>query len=207
VAPQPIVRAVVLAAGAGRRFGGGKLLAELDGRPLLQHVLDHLGAACLAAPVVVLPPDSSDLDAAIAWGATQKVVNPVPERGLSGSLQVGWAAAIRSEPQPDAVIVALGDQPLVSVAVLRALVAAPLDPARPLVAPRYRGGGGSNPVRIETTASDLVAAAAGDRGLGPLIDGRPELVRWLDVDGANPDVDTPNDLARLRGRPRDAPSG
>ena len=39
--------AVVLAAGAGSRFGGGKLLAPLDGRPILQHVLDALRAAGL----------------------------------------------------------------------------------------------------------------------------------------------------------------
>jgi hypothetical protein len=48
------VTAIVLAAGAGRRFGGGKLLARLDGRPILQHVLDALAAAGIDDPVVVL---------------------------------------------------------------------------------------------------------------------------------------------------------
>ena len=45
------------AAGAGRRFGGGKLLATLEGRPILQHVLDALAAAGIDDPVVVVAPD------------------------------------------------------------------------------------------------------------------------------------------------------
>ena len=47
------------------------------------------------------------------------------------------------------------------------------------------------------TRRPLIADAAGDRGLGPILDERPELVRWLDIDGDNPDVDTPADLARV----------
>ena len=52
------VAAVVLAAGAGSRFGGGKLLASLDGRPVLQHVLDRVAEAGLGDVVVVLGDDA-----------------------------------------------------------------------------------------------------------------------------------------------------
>jgi molybdenum cofactor cytidylyltransferase len=204
VDPQPIVRAVVLAAGAGRRFGGAKLLAELDDRPLVVHVLERLGAAGLAHPVVVVPPNGQ-VERALAGMTDRVVVNPQPERGLASSLQLGWAAALAEEPQPTAVVVVLGDQPRVSVDVLQRLAAAPLDAACPIVAPRYRGGGGSNPIRVEASAGALVAAATGDRGLGPLLDQRPDLVRWLDVEGTNPDVDTPAELASLRATPTREP--
>jgi CTP:molybdopterin cytidylyltransferase MocA len=80
--------------------------------------------------------------------------------------------------------------------VLRLLLSAPLDPDRPLVAPRWADGG-RNPVRIEASAAGLIAQAEGDRGLGPLIAAHPELVRWLDVESTNPDVDTRSDLDRL----------
>jgi molybdenum cofactor cytidylyltransferase len=187
------VGAIVLAAGAGSRFGGGKLEARLDGRPILQHVLDAVAEAGIADPVVVT---SGPLAAEIEWGAARPVTNPDPDRGLSSSLQVGWAAAMEGPEQPDAVLVALGDQPLVGSAVLTALAGVPLDASRPVVAPRYPGSDARNPVRLERQAASLVRGASGDRGLGPLIDARPEQVRWIDVEGTNPDVDTRDDLAR-----------
>ena len=57
--------------------------------------------------------------------------------------------------------------------------------------------GARNPVRLEPEADALVRAATGDRGLGPLLDARPELVRTMEVGGANPDVDRPADLVAL----------
>lgn len=191
----PLVRAVVLAAGAGSRFGGRKLEARLAGRPLLQHTLDALAAAGHEDPIVVLAPDST-LEPVIAWRGAQRVVNPDPARGLASSLQLGWAAALAGDPPPDAVLVALGDQPRLQPDAIRALVAAPLDPATPIVAARYSDSDARNPVRIEASAAGtgLVQAATGDRGLGPLLDAQPALVRWLDVPGDNPDVDRATDL-------------
>jgi CTP:molybdopterin cytidylyltransferase MocA len=192
IAPDRRVGAIVLAAGAGSRFGSAKLEARLDGKPVLQHVLDVLAEAGVDDPVVVT---AGPLKAEIEWGAARPVTNPEPGRGLASSLKAGWAAAMDVSEPPDAVIVALGDQPLVRADVVAALVAAPLDAAKPIVAPRYAGSSARNPLRLERDAAPLVDAAAGDRGLGPILDERPDLVRWLDFDGDNPDVDTPADLA------------
>jgi len=191
---QPRVRPVVLAAGAGSRFGGAKLEARIDGRPVLRHVLDAIAGAGLAAPVVVLgdrAPSGVDLAAAVV------VTNPEPARGLSSSLQVGWAAALAEDPQVEAALVVLGDQPLLRAEVVAAVAAAPLDPEQPFVAARYAGGGAPNPVRVEVTAAADVLATTGDRGLGPVLAARPERVRWIDTPGSNPDVDTDADLAAV----------
>jgi CTP:molybdopterin cytidylyltransferase MocA len=192
------VTAIVLAAGAGRRFGGGKLLARLDGRPILQHVLDALAAAGIDDPVVVLGADADALASEIGWRAARRVVNPDPDRGLAGSLRIGWQAAMATaaEPAPAAVLVVLGDQPRLDPDVVRALAAEPADPRRPVVVARHADGS-RNPVRLEPEAAPLVEAATGDRGLGPVIDGHPELTRVIEVGGANPDVDTPADLAEI----------
>ena len=192
-ASGPRVRAVVLAAGAGERFGGRKLEARIAGRPVLQHVLDALAAAGIEDPVVVLPPDSA-LATTLEWRRAARVVNPEPARGLASSLQLGWAAAMAGDPQPDAVLVVLGDQPRLAPDVIRRVVAAPLDPERPVVAPRYADSGARNPMRLELAAARLVEAASGDRGIGPRLEQEPMLVRWLAVDGDNPDVDRPADL-------------
>ena len=183
----------MLAAGAGDRFGGRKLEARIAGRSVLQHVLDRLADAGIEDPVVVLAPDSP-LATMLDWRRAERVVNPEPARGLASSLQLGWAAALAMEPRPDAVLVVLGDQPRLAPDVVRAVVAAPLDPARPVVAPHYAESGARNPMRLELAAARLVDAAAGDRGIGPQLEAEPLLVRWLAVEGDNPDVDRPPDL-------------
>ncbi|MEI7744839.1 MAG: NTP transferase domain-containing protein, partial [Chloroflexota bacterium] len=66
---------VVLAAGAGTRFGSLKMLAPLGGQPLLQHVLDALSVAGIADVVVVLGGDAAELEAAIEWRDELRIVN------------------------------------------------------------------------------------------------------------------------------------
>jgi len=188
--------AIVLAAGLATRFGGNKLAAGLDGRPVLQHVLDALAAAGIEDPVVVLGRDAELLEATIAWRAARPIRNAHPELGLSRSLQLGWDAAMSATPQPDVAVVALGDQPYLDPGVVLELLAEPLDSARPVVTARHADGS-RNPVRLEPAAAGLVLGASGDRGLGPLLDGRPDLVREHLVSGENPDVDEPSDLVRM----------
>lgn len=186
--------AVVLAAGAGTRFGGGKLLARIGGRPVLQHVLDTLAAAGLSNVVVVLGDDREAIEAAITWRSERRIRNPDPGRGLSSSLRIGIEAVGDSAR---AVLVVLGDQPLVPAAAIRALVAAPADPSRPVVVPVYPDDRGRNPVLLGRPAFGLVADADGDRGLGPVLAAHPELVTEIAVTGVNPDLDTLEDLVRI----------
>ncbi len=188
--------AIVLAAGAGSRFGGAKLLASLEGRPILQHVLDSLAQAGIDDPVVVIGPGAADLESAMEWRGARRVTNPEPARGLASSLRIGWDAAMGDAPGPACALILLGDQPLVDPAVIRQLIDAPLDSARPILVARHIDGS-RNPVRVERQAAPLVAEATGDRGLGPLMDSRPELVRTIEVGGTNPDVDERRDLVKL----------
>ncbi len=188
------VTAIVLAAGAGSRFGGGKLLASLDGRPVLQHVLDAVAAAGLEDVVVVLGQDAPAIEAAITWRSERRVVNAHPELGLSGSLQVGEAAR---DPAATEVMILLGDQPRVTSDTIRALLAAPDDPAYPVVVARYDDDRGRNPVLLREGALGLIPLAQGDRGLGPILMANDSLVMEVDVPGSNPDIDTREDLARL----------
>lgn len=188
------VTAVVLAAGAGSRFGGGKSVAPLGGRPILQHVLDTLADAGLDEVVVVLGKDAAEVEAAIAWRTERRIVNPQPDRGVSSSLVLGVAAL---EADADAALVVLGDQPRTSVGTVRALLGAPDEAAHPVVVPRYDDDHGRNPVLLRRAAFALVAEAQGDRGLGPVLAAHPKLVQEVAVPGSNPDVDTHDDLARL----------
>jgi len=195
--------AIVLAAGSGSRFGGHKLLAELDGKPLLQHVLDAAAQARLEPVIVVMGADARRLEAAISWRAELRVINAAPERGLSSSLQAGIEALEEAAPTCRRALVLLADQPRLRPAQVRALLRAPPDPARPIVAPRYEDGQPGSPVLLEREAWPLATLLEGDRGMSQLFETRLELVRYVDVPGSNPDVDTVTDLAALS--PSDAP--
>ncbi len=182
--------AVVLAAGAGSRFGGGKLRATIGGRPILGLVVDAARAAGLDPIVVVVPPGGGldDLD----LGTVHLVVNPNPEEGLSSSVRLGLRA-LEFEAAVESAVILLGDQPGVRVDVIDRLLAAPTETW--LVAPRYAGDAAPNPVLVRRPGWRLADELVGDRGFGPLLASRPDLVTWLSVDGANPDIDTRADLA------------
>ena len=190
------VVAVVLAAGSASRFGSPKALALLDGRPLLQHVLDTLDAAGMRDVIVVLGAAADDVEAAIRWRSERRVRNPDPGRGLASSLQEGLAAL---QPDAAAALIVLGDQPRVRAEVIHAVTRAWREGSRPIVVPRYARGGSLNPVLLARSTWPLAAGLHGDRGMGPIIGASPDLVTDVAVPGDNPDVDTPDDLDRLAG--------
>lgn len=192
--PGHRVTALVLAAGLGSRFGGGKLLATLRGRPVLQHVLDAVAEAGIGDVVVVLGDHAEAIERAIEWRAERRVRNPEPAAGLAGSLRIGMAEV---DPKATSVLVVLGDQPLISPSTIRALIDAPRDAARPVVVPRYAGDRGRNPVLLRRESFGLTGEATGDRGLGPVLAAHPELIHEIPVDADNPDVDSRADLAAL----------
>ncbi|HVL53605.1 MAG TPA: NTP transferase domain-containing protein [Vitreimonas sp.] len=190
------VVALVLAAGASSRFGSPKPLARLDGRPLLEHVLDAIREAGIARIVVVLGHAADEVEQGIDW-LDETIVRNRDPRHLSSSLQVGLAAVEELDPRADAVLIALGDQPRTRPEVIRALLVAARAGDRPVVVPRYAEGGGGNPIVLRREAFDLVDEVSGDRGLGPVLADHADLVESVAVDGSNPDVDTVADLASL----------
>jgi CTP:molybdopterin cytidylyltransferase MocA len=189
------VGAVILAAGAGSRFGGGKLLAPLEGRPILAHVVDAARAAGLE-PIVVVGPPSGELDG-VDLGAVRRITNETPQEGLSSSVRLGLRE-FELEPDVSAAVILLGDQPRVRPETIAALMAAMEEtPDTPFVAARHRDDHSPNPVLAQRSVWRLADEIAGDRGFGPVLLAHPELVRWIDIAGSNPDVDTRADLARL----------
>jgi molybdenum cofactor cytidylyltransferase len=186
--------AVVLAAGQAQRFGGGKMLAPLEGKPMLQHVLDAVALVAPVETVVVLGADADQVEQTIHWRSERRIVNPEPERGLASSLKVGvaTAAAMELDPSIEGILICLGDQPRLRPDVVRALVDTETD--RPIVAPRYADDGSRNPVLLHRPAWARAMRATGDAGLGGFIRDNPELVLEIDFTGGNPDVDRPEDL-------------
>lgn len=188
---------IILAAGAGSRFGGGKLVARIDGAPILAHVVAAARGAGLDPIVAVVGSDLADSWAAFGLEPGEIVVNGEPGRGQSSSLQLGLAAAVAAHPPVDAAVILLGDQPLVRPETIRALLARLGGSTRGIVMPSYARGGGSNPVVLRRSAFDIAGETSGDRGLGRILDANAGLAERLAIPGTSPDVDTADDLARV----------
>jgi CTP:molybdopterin cytidylyltransferase MocA len=191
------VGAVILAAGAGSRFGGAKLLAPLDGRPIIAHVVETARASGLD-PIVVVGPPTGELDD-VDLGAVRRVTNETPQEGLSSSVRLGLRA-FELEPDVTAAVILPGDQPRVRAETIAALIDAMEEtPEIRFVAARHEDDRSPNPVLARRSVWRLADELAGDRGFGPVLLAHPELVRWIEVPGSNPDIDTGADLARLTG--------
>lgn len=192
-APDRRVAAVVLAAGRSTRFGSPKLVAELEGRPLIRHVLATAIDAGLDPIVIVTGPDG--VLSGIDLEPARVVVNPRPEDGLSSSVRLGLAA-IDPERGVDSAVILLGDQPRVRTSTIRTLVDASTAD-QPLTVPAYSDDGAPNPLVARRAAWRLADDLVGDRGFGQILGRHPELVRRVPIRGANPDVDRPRDLEAL----------
>ncbi len=203
-----IARALVLAAGLGRRFGGGKLLATLHGRPLLAHTLDPvqeaIRAGLLAGGEVVIAEGDADAERLVLDAGLVPVPNPAPMDGLAGSVRLGLAAmAVLPPDEAGAAVICLGDQPAIRPSTIAALVVAWREGRGRLVRARYtaRPDEPGHPTLLDRALWPLAERLSGDTGLQPLLADSPDLL-VLDVPGDNPDVDTPDDLLTLEDASR-----
>ena len=175
--------AVVLAAGASRRFGAtDKLLAELDGRSVLHHVLDGLAGLELGEVLVV---------ARTPMDGMAHIVNPHPENGMGHSLALGIAML---KPCKAAFIV-LADMPMVAPTLYREMADALS--GYDIVVPVHNGQHG-HPVLFASACFNDLRQLSGDHGARDLLRSGHYRVRRIETDAfILADIDTPEDLARL----------
>jgi CTP:molybdopterin cytidylyltransferase MocA len=182
--------AIVLAAGGGSRFTGDthKLLATFHGRPVVTWAVDAAVEAGFEHVIVVT--GAVDLTSVLPVEVTI-VHNEHWTDGIAGSLAGGIAVAGRLAPTIDAVVVGLGDQPMITAESWRAVAAAD---GAPIAVATY-GGERRNPVRLDATVWPLLPIS-GDRGASTLMRGRPDLVQEVPCNGLAADIDTWEDLGR-----------
>jgi CTP:molybdopterin cytidylyltransferase MocA len=187
-----LIAGLILAAGAGTRFGDEpKQLAELNGRPLLDHAI---AAQCAVAELervfVVLGSKAQQVLDRIELGRAEPVVCQDWASGQAASLRSGLA----SLTAVDKVVVTLGDAPLISPEVIARFVGEPGGTRA-----TYDGRPG-HPVVLDAEQIRALSSLAGDRGARDLLRGGPTIECGELCSGR--DVDTPDDLEAIRHEAR-----
>ena len=187
-----MIGGIVLAAGEGARFGGPKQLAELDGRPLLEHALEAMSCVpAIERIVVVLGAHADEIRAKVDFLDTEPIVCKDWQDGQAASLRVGLAEL----GDVEAVLVTLGDQPRITPQVI-AMALDHFGGTRP-VRMTYDGQPG-HPVVLPAGMIPRVMELEGDVGARHLL----EQAGVLEVEAGHlasaADVDTPADLEVLR---------
>ncbi len=193
--------AIVLAAGEGRRMGRPKQLVLVDGEPMVARAVGTALAAGPSAVLVVTGAHGEQVQAALApWqavaGTTLRLVpNPRWAEGQASSM---WAGLLALDEAIQAALFLPVDQPLLSPRLLRQMYRR-WQAGAPLVTPLVNGQIRGAPALFDRALWPELLAIQGDMG------GREVLRRHQHQAAAIPvqpeelqDVDTPEDLARLR---------
>lgn len=183
----PRTVAIVLAAGGGSRFHGGghKLDADIGGRKVYDWALRAAVEAAIGRVVLV----TGALDIQVSDPDVTVVHNPQWASGLASSLQVGLATA--RQDGAEAVVVGLGDQPLVRASAWQAVAASP----SPIAVAIY-GTTRGNPVRLHAEIWPTLPTS-GDEGARSVLRIYSTLVEEVPCEGSSSDIDTVEDLERM----------
>jgi len=186
---------LVLAAGSSTRMGSPKQLLPLDGRSMLQHVVDRLAAESLDEIVVVLGHARQQIEGVLQLPSRARVLfNPSFASGQASSLRAGLDAMSENVR---ATLVLLGDQPDIPSEAIREVRRVYAKTGGPVVRAVYRGQPG-HPVLLDRSVWSHVTHPSGDRGAGATLERHPEWVRIAAIDRSPPlEANTPDDFRSL----------
>lgn len=191
------IGAVLLAAGSSSRFGDeNKLVADLDGKPLVRHVAETLSASGVGDLVVVTGHDSEAVEAALDGLAVRFVHNEDWPSGMGRSIARGVRAL---RPDTPAAFLVPGDMPFLTPALLEALAGRYTDAGGDrIVVPTTGDGAQRNPVLWPRRCFDDLAALGGPEGGKALLKRHWNEAVLVPVTDASvfADVDTQNDLKK-----------
>jgi molybdenum cofactor cytidylyltransferase len=193
--PRSPVSAIVLAAGMSRRMGTPKQLLRAGEGTLLEHTLNTVRNSTAGEAILVLGFAAEEIRQQISTERFKIVVNQAYSEGMGSSLRAGISAL---DPQTQAALIVLADQPLVRSATLDHLIEHHQKFRPQIVIPTYKGFRG-NPVLLDRSVFPEVASLRGDTGCRAIFGTHTENISKLEVDdvGILLDVDTQEDWEKL----------
>lgn len=187
------VGCVLLAAGAGKRFGGEgeKLFYEVGGAPMIVTALSLFAKLPFSAKVCVVRAGEERISALAKTAGFTPGENPNADQGVGTSVSAGTLKLLERRPDLDGVLYAVSDQPfLTKASVQRLLDVFEQNPNR-IVSLSFQGTRGNPAIFPRALYGELIALDA-DNGGGAVIKSHPELLTFVEADSARElmDIDT-----------------
>ncbi|NQT31190.1 MAG: molybdenum cofactor cytidylyltransferase [Deltaproteobacteria bacterium] len=192
-----MLSAILLAAGESKRMGEPKQLMPLGKHTLLEQAIDNLLNSSVDETIVVVGHKAEEITRAIATKPVKIMFNPNYRQGMSTSIVAGL---ILVDPQSQAVMLALGDQPLVESQTINQLIDAFNSHDKGIAVPTHRGKRG-NPIIFNIKYKAKLLELEGDIGGREIIRQHPGDVLEVAVDSESviSDIDTKDDYKSQLG--------
>ena len=188
---------IILAGGRAKRMGTTKQLLPWGNRTILQHVVDTASAVNPAEIIVVLGHNAAEISSVLKDEPVKIAINKEFSRGMSSSLKT---ALNYISPESDTYIFMLGDQPLVTVDMLRLLLQHHSASKLGITVPVYRDEKG-RPVIMDSKYREELMTLQGEIGAKQVIDAHPDDVQEIPVDSEEViiDIDTQEEYKKYSG--------
>jgi molybdenum cofactor cytidylyltransferase len=192
---QPMLSAILLAAGESKRMGKPKQLMPLGSSTILEQAIDNLLNSAVDEIIVVLGHKAEEITETIASKPVKIMVNSNYQQGMSTSIIAGL---ILVDPQAQAIMLALGDQPLVDSQTINQLIDEFHNHDKSIVVPTYRGRRG-HPIIFAIKYKPELLELEGDVGGREVIRHHPDDVLEVAFDSESviTDIDTRDDYQSL----------
>jgi molybdenum cofactor cytidylyltransferase len=187
---------VILAGGASSRLGKPKQLLEYKGKSLLTHAIDLATATGANQVITVLGAHADQLISESGKTGTTVLKNTEWEDGMASSIRVGLTGLLEIDPDVEAVILMVCDQPFVNGALLNELMNEYRSSGKPIIACAY-GDSIGTPALFDKTIFASLLQLEGDAGAKKIIKSSPQLVQTISFPEGNIDIDTIADYNNL----------
>ncbi|MXY41247.1 MAG: NTP transferase domain-containing protein [Rhodospirillaceae bacterium] len=208
--PEPVVDAILLAAGQSTRMGArNKLLEPVGGEPMIRRVAAAVRSAAIRRLIVVTGHEAGRVRDALSGLDCAFADNPDYPSGMGSSVAAGARAVFETPDPPDAAIVCLGDMPDIAPAMLDALIDNYDPQAGRTIVAAASGGQRGHPVLWDRRFADDLASLGGDTGGRDILQehaGQVVTVE-MDDDAVLRDLDTPVAFDAYRDRTGGDPAG
>ena len=193
------VAAVIFAAGESSRFGRPKQLLRLKNKSLVRRIVDAARDANCSPIIVVTGSGRNQVESEVAGTSSTVVHNASWKAGMGGSIRTGVQYLAETEPEVEAAMLLVCDQPLVEASVMRRLISLREQTQKPIVASSYATTFGV-PALFDRSCFPELLALDGDSGAKTIILSNRDRVAELPFPGGAIDIDTVEDWEALGRR-------
>ena len=194
---QPMLSAILLAAGGSKRMGEPKQLMPLGSSTMVEQAIDNLLNSAVNEVIVVLGYKAEEIIKSLAAKPVKFAINPNYQQGMSTSIIAGLNLVDR---QAQAVMLALGDQPLVDSQTINRLIDEFYNHDKGIAVPTYQGRRG-HPIIFAIKYKQKLLELEGDIGGRQIIQYHPDDILEVAVDAESviTDIDTRADYRSQLG--------